>query len=778
MKNIIDQISKTPELTDHLDILRNIPNSSLPIKYLIQLYETNLNLSASLNLISEVARCNHNELPQELQILFLCQWAELSLKLNRWEEVKILSHQVNELLTDNCLSEFQSMAHLLQIKIYSAEKQSEHRDKLFEKSFKSLNKKSPYYAELMTAFIYYYAIDGRLYVIPKKVSFLENHPVQKYRDTIKICHLFDDTIKGNISSAIKFIDEIEGLLSKKIFFKYLESYKRCRYLIDLMLLQQQKMPTGYLNNNLEIDKKNDPQRNHLWVQSTLYLMENKKEEALTMAKNYFDTLDVNQRFKGDEFCLIRTELANGNANAALRLLSHRLTKGLYDNLDLYFYGRAELILNNHQKAKDYFTNFIQSYQKLNSDGRFTFELELSLELTRKESYFLGQLNYEKSESVDIQNKFSNTPRDNETVSSINKIITINPVMIQLKKNVLKYAQANSSVLILGETGTGKELFARAIHFCGNRKNNPFVSINCAAISATLIESELFGHVKGAFSGAYKNKIGLFESAGDGSIFLDEIGELSPELQASLLRVLESGEIRPVGGAKNKKVNCRIIAATNADLEMMVHKKQFRRDLIYRLDQLEIKIPPLRERKEDIALLVRTFFNDGRNISEPVYLSDQFENAISKKSWPGNIRQLKNFVEKHRILNSEKDAYHLEDLNEKDGLSDNQDIEESKEFQIEETINLTNKNQIQSNNELNEESIKEYLAQSSSKENIKEKIRELFRKYKDLKGIQVAHILSLPAHRISRYMIELCNEKFIKRVNNTNSPRTQYFKLIE
>ncbi|PCJ62496.1 MAG: hypothetical protein COA79_03020 [Planctomycetota bacterium] len=765
MNKIIQKICLNAESNAHLEILKNIDKPTHSIKVLIKLYEINIQQSSSDTILEEISNCSPNDLPQELHILFLCQWAEISMRLNRWEEVKILSQQANDLITYNCPAEVRSKAQLLQITIYSAEKKTELREALFETAFNSLDKDSSYYAEMMASFIYFHAIDGRFYAIPEKIKFLENHPIQKYQDMIKVCHLFNDAIRGDVTRAETFIQEVDQLISDGFFPSYMDSYKRCRYLIDLMLIQQEKPSTGYLKKNLDVDRKNDPYGNHLWVQSVLYLIENQKENALISARSYFEKLDINQRFKGDEFCLIRAELANRNANAALRLLSHRLTKGLDDHLDLFFHGRAELLLNNRQKAKSYFINFINNYKKISSDGRFHFELDLSLEITRQEVYMLGQLNNEKRNVLEI---IKINPTGNDKHSSLNKIISISPIITQLKEDVLKFSGVDASVLIMGETGTGKELFAKAIHSCGNRKNKPFVSINCAAISTTLVESELFGHVKGAFSGAHQKKYGLFEEAGSGTIFLDEIGELSLDLQASLLRVLESGEIRPVGSTKNKKVTCRIIAATNANLYEMVQNKQFRKDLIYRLEQLEIKIPPLSQRKEDIPLLARSFFNEGRNISEPVFLSDEFEEAIQNKDWPGNIRQLKNFVERLRVLNSEKDTYHYEDLQE---INDRQKAPPK-------TNEIPDNKKIPSQIELSDEGIEKYLAQSSGKEKKLEKIRALFRKHKILKGFQAGHILSLPTHTISRYMNELCEEKFIKKVNKTKSPRTQYFEIIE
>lgn len=218
----------------------------------------------------------------------------------------------------------------------------------------------------------------------------------------------------------------------------------------------------------------------------------------------------------------------------------------------------------------------------------------------------------------------------------------------------KVAATDATVLLLGETGTGKEIFAQAIHYAGSRNTKPFVAVNCSALSKELLENELFGHVAGAFTGAAKDKKGLFEEADEGTIFLDEIGEMSPELQAKLLRVLESGEFIKVGDTKTGKVNVRVIAATNRDLQKEIAAGQFRSDLYYRLSVFRVALPPLRERKEDIPVLAGHFaalFAAKTNKPVPV-LQKSYLDALQQYPWPGNIRELKNIIERSVILNED------------------------------------------------------------------------------------------------------------------------------
>ena len=220
-------------------------------------------------------------------------------------------------------------------------------------------------------------------------------------------------------------------------------------------------------------------------------------------------------------------------------------------------------------------------------------------------------------------------------------------MMSVLSDVAQVAETDATVLILGETGTGKEVIARAIHAAGRRREHPFIKVNCAAIPATLIESEFFGHEQGAFTGATKRRDGRFAMADRGTIFLDEIGELPVDLQVKLLRVLQEGEFEPVGSSKTRKVDVRVVAATNRDLEQAMRNGTFRQDLYYRLNVFPIRLPPLRERGEDIDILASEFAvalaeRIGRSI-EP--LTAECLRRLRQYAWPGNVRELQNVIER-------------------------------------------------------------------------------------------------------------------------------------
>jgi transcriptional regulator with GAF, ATPase, and Fis domain len=239
----------------------------------------------------------------------------------------------------------------------------------------------------------------------------------------------------------------------------------------------------------------------------------------------------------------------------------------------------------------------------------------------------------------------------EMERNFGEIVGTAPSMRKLFRDIDRVAATDSTVLVTGETGTGKELVARAIHRASGRKDKVLVKVNCAALSAGLIESELFGHEKGAFTGAIARRVGRFELASGGTIFLDEIGDLSAEVQAKLLRVLQEGEFERVGGMKTLSVDVRVIAATNRDLERAVEHGEFRADLFYRLNVFPLHVPPLRDRPEDLPLLVSFLLRRyGAKLGKQFQpVEERALRALADYSWPGNVRELENVIERAAIV---------------------------------------------------------------------------------------------------------------------------------
>jgi transcriptional regulator with PAS, ATPase and Fis domain len=250
----------------------------------------------------------------------------------------------------------------------------------------------------------------------------------------------------------------------------------------------------------------------------------------------------------------------------------------------------------------------------------------------------------------------------EDLYDFDNIIGQSEAISSLIQVVKKICDSKSNVLLLGETGTGKELFARSIHYSSSRRDEPFIPINCSAIPENLLESELFGYLKGAFTGAVNTKRGLFEEADRGTVFLDEIGDLNMFLQSKLLRVMDDHEIRPIGSVQSRKVDIRFIAATNRDMQKAVKDGIFREDLFYRINVITLTLPPLRERREDIMILVQYFLDKySHEIGKHVkYVDEATQKIFVDYDWPGNVREVQNIIER-AILISDSDFITAEHL---------------------------------------------------------------------------------------------------------------------
>ena len=232
------------------------------------------------------------------------------------------------------------------------------------------------------------------------------------------------------------------------------------------------------------------------------------------------------------------------------------------------------------------------------------------------------------------------------------LIGNHPLVLKIKALVRKMSVTHASTLVIGESGTGKELVARAIHAHSPLADRPLIAVNCGAIPSELLESELFGHERGAFTGAIRARAGLFQVADGGTVFLDEVGDMSPGLQVKLLRALQDGEIRPVGADRSRKVNVRVIAATSKDLALEIKRHAFREDLFYRLNVIPITIPPLRERRSDIPRLIEHYLaqeNDKCSRLTPIQFDAEVSALLEQYDWPGNVRELRNIVERMVIL---------------------------------------------------------------------------------------------------------------------------------
>ncbi len=290
-----------------------------------------------------------------------------------------------------------------------------------------------------------------------------------------------------------------------------------------------------------------------------------------------------------------------------------------------------------------------------SEFELTFLAELLSALTEEVIVVYKALQQSKDRLGSLQTQL-------EDRYSFGAMVGKSPAMLQIYRLIERLGEVDSIVLIQGENGTGKELIARALHFNSVRKERKFLAVNCAAFNENILESELFGHVKGSFTNAIKDRVGLFEAAGNGTLFLDEIGDISLSMQVRLLRVLQEGVFTPLGGNSEKKTHARIIAATNRDLLAMIKQGTFREDLYYRLNVINLTVPPLRDRREDIPLLINGFLKKqaSKLAQSPKRLSHAVLAQLLDYSWPGNVRELENELERLVVLG--KDAEILTEEN--------------------------------------------------------------------------------------------------------------------
>ncbi|WP_457625201.1 sigma-54-dependent transcriptional regulator [Persephonella sp.] len=327
-------------------------------------------------------------------------------------------------------------------------------------------------------------------------------------------------------------------------------------------------------------------------------------------------------------------------------------------LNLIFDNRYSVILSDYRLPDGTGIEILESFRKKDRDTPFVIITAYGSINGAVEAIQKGASHY-IAKPIDAENllkiiQFLIQKKEKtgfDTVEEFAGIIGSSPLMKELFKEIDIVSKSESTVLIEGESGTGKELVAKAIHRLSNRKDKPFVAVNCSAIPVELFENELFGHEKGAYTGAFGQGKGKIELAGEGTLFLDEIGELDPVLQAKLLRVLQEKEFYRLGGSKTVPVKCRIIAATNRDLEKMVSEGKFREDLFYRINVVHLKVPPLRERKEDIPLLSRYFLKkyseiNGKNILD---IDREAVDILTNYEWKGNVRELENAIERAVVM---------------------------------------------------------------------------------------------------------------------------------
>ena len=708
-------------------------------------FQDRKNAPEVLEIINNVSVDKHSPIAL---FFYYHHWCVYDLQVSRMEEARIILTKMKACLIGN-KEPLLEAEYLLRKAGYV---QGDEAEVLFIKGLSLLKLNSIHYLNNVKTLLDEFSQKGRLQDLNKK-----------YMDAMSttFVHHFsfiDDVENGKIDEALRH---------EKFVFNHKE---KLPITVELRLKNLKKLMNLYLG----IDNKEELES---WILSTWALLNKKPSLALSSAKDNYDSYIENATVitSFDRFALLRAELSNKNLTAAKRLLVDYEKRNWKYNFMDFFYARMELLNNNPIKAVEHFKIVLKTSREYDAMGRLDFELELALELKPKQIRFLMESGLQPSKKGKLQ--IAKVAPLNQIIKKdfgIERIKGNSPGVISVKEDIVKFAAFDIPVLILGETGVGKDVIANAIHEESNRKAETFIAINCSAITESLLQSELFGHEAGAYTGATKAHKGIFQEAGKGTVFLDEIGDISSGMQAALLRVLESGEYRPVGSAKPRPVKCHIITATNALLENRVDEGTFRMDLLFRLKRLVIQVPSLRERPDDIKYLANYFLNYNKDSTDKAILSPELEEAFLTYAWPGNIRELKNEIEKMRLLHSEKSYYTIEDVTFLPKKSSVEDLSPASP-----KISGNKNEEFTSDINLVEMQTEEAVFKSSGSYFRRiENIKNLFIKHKSISRKEVCQIIGASNITIGKDLKKLRIEGFIKKMEPTKSPRTHYFILAE
>ncbi|PCJ60954.1 MAG: hypothetical protein COA79_07805 [Planctomycetota bacterium] len=607
------------------------------------------------------------------------------------------------------------------------------------------------------------AFNGTLYLLKNKVNDLKKRISTSTLSKEEKTNLLENIQQGKFFNSVTRGD----IKKTKIDFSKIKvsTARIQRFMVYMYLQQGINDPKDWHGVKLYKKESNIP----LWIKIDQSLARKKPQQALKYAK--LMTSQENVIISNTHIHLIRAELANKDIQASEWLINKWKARTSADNLLMICQFRLELLKKNMKKATELFIKAAKLHEHYHWQGIFDYSLKLAIEINPKDLKILRE---KATQSTYIHNSI----KDKTTIIELPKEIIIgnSKETVLLRKTIKEFSNLDAPVLITGETGVGKELVAHDLHHQSKRSKQPYLTLNCSAIPDSLLQSELFGHEAGAYTSADKAHKGIFETAGKGSVFLDEFGDISPLLQVSMLRVLEKMEIRPIGSNHTRKINCRFIIATNADLQKMVDEKNFRKDLYYRITQLEIQVKPLRERKKDIKTIAYHFLNLNRK-SKKATLSNSLEEKLTNHIWDGNVRELRNEIEKVRMLNSDKSNYEISDFNFKKNSRKEAYKPTAKEV-IEESQTTIILKEI-SEEEIFKKDIQlawKIRARRNTAELRKERILNLFTNLDKVYRQEVAEILNVNPRTITKDFKELIQEKIIIKVEPTPSPRSIYFVL--
>lgn len=557
-------------------------------------------------------------------------------------------------------------------------------------------------------------------------------------------------------------------------FALLEKYKIKNTVssTDLMLI---------CTNLLKIQSGDFDEKNYqdeffrLYAKTCYHLALGEMDEAIKFS-NLFQVGTYHNKFRMEfrKYFPLHIELSLRNKGMARLLYQELLQKEGPHYLDDFFLARLQLLESNRAEAFETFHRLIENIKKYGAMNRLIFELQFAKEMKPSDILLLSSGIIQEENQIIPQNLKDKSTIENKIKNGTKLLIGDSPVISQIKELVQRFAKLKDPVLIAGETGTGKELVSRAIHEEGPHPKEPFLAINCGALTESLLQSELFGYEAGAFTGAQKEHQGIFEAAGRGTVFLDEFGDISPQMQVSLLRVLESNEIRLIGGTKTRQIKCKIVIATNTNLKQAVESKKFREDLYFRLTRFDIKLSPLRERKEDIPELINFFLNNGSDKNAKKLSNNLLEKLISYQ-WPGNIRELKNEIERLKILHADKEILDLEDFD----FSRLQGLENkySKQDHRENEKHLANL-KLEKQDGPYEKRIISIIERGSKADQRIDFLKGLFKQFKKLTRLQVIEIMKVSPVTAAKDLNFLCKAGLIVKITPTKSVKSYYFELAE
>jgi len=635
-------------------------------------------------------------------------------------------------------------------------------DRLLKEAVANIDKNQPRYITILISIALIISTQGRLKELGKEDFELIDSQKDEYRIFIFLRLKLDNCVfTGNFKEGFELINAFKNK------FKGDREYTIQQFL-DLF-----KILSG------DLDKNNyDDEYFKLYVTACFELAMGNLKESLRISefigtKNWSRT----HYFPFKKYFPLHLELCLKNKGKARLLLQEIIQNEGLNYIDDFFLARLQLLEMNREGAYESFARLIENVNRYGALNRLLFELQFAKEMNVADVFLLSN-RLRNADGVKISTPpIAEAATVAQTGKGVELLIGDSLIMSQLKKLVKKYAKLKEPVLITGETGTGKELVSRAIHEAGSHSKDPFIAINCGALTESLLESELFGYEAGAFTGAQKERKGIFEAAGKGTVFLDEFGDISPKMQVSLLRVLESGEIRLIGGTKTRQVECKIIIATNLDLQKAVDEKKFREDLYFRLNRFDIKLPPLRERVEDIPKLIDHFLNNNKGFDgKTKILSKRLLDALVSYRWPGNIRELKNEIERLKILHSDKEILDIEDFDfthlqsHSASFFQNTEKEEDKKRQ-DQTLSIKY-------NDITNDRILSIMNEVSTAYQRQRFLKKLFQQYKTINRVQIMKIAEISQSTASKDLDLLCKEGFIKKVTPSKSVRSHYFTIIE